>query len=72
MSYLAMPRFPGRYGAVWEIAFILEEQGFFTHKDTKSLHPNIPNNDSHSGDETNTQSDESSTKKSQGRRKRSF
>jgi hypothetical protein len=57
---------------VWEIAFILEEEGFFAHKDTKSSQQDIQKTSHLNEKGTLTGDDNNSGKKSQGRRKRSF
>lgn len=71
---------PTRYGAVWEIAFILEEQGFFTHKE-KTLPIHEEKNKEKKGgeraqedddDDDNSQTDAGNGRKTNPRRKRGF
>jgi hypothetical protein len=56
---------------VWEIAFILEEEGFFAHSSTTPPQ-HINQTESHSVANGSTTNNKCSSKKSQGRRKRSF
>jgi hypothetical protein len=59
------------YGPVWEIAFILEEEGFFTHKE-KTLPRHQADQKGSNNDNSNGDGKEGRTQERASRRKRSF